>query len=322
MDRNFALEFVRVCEHAAMAAARLQGRGNEKAADHAAVEAMRAAFNTIPFVGTVKIGEGERDEAPMLYIGEKVGNAVGSDCVKFDLAIDPLEGTTVTAKGGANALAVVAVAEDGHFLNAPDTYMRKIAVGKEAYGAISLALPPAANLSNIAKAKQCKVEDLTVVVLDRPRHEELITEIRATGARIKLVDDGDIQAAIATGMPEGTDVLMGIGGAPEGVIAAAALKCIGGDFQGQLYFRNDAERSRASSMGITDLAKIYTRDELAGGEVMFCATGVTDGSMLRGVKYSSSKIATHSIVMRSKTGTIRYIEAMHNLATKPNGLLS
>lgn len=321
MDRNFALEFVRVSESAAMAAAQFRGRGNEKAADHAAVEAMRRAFDTIPFAGTVKIGEGERDEAPMLYIGEKVGSPTNTS-IKLDLAVDPLEGTSLTAKGGANALAVIAAAEDGNFLHAPDTYMDKIAVGKDAKGAISLELSAAENLKNISKAKNCHIKNLTVVILDRPRHENLITEVRSTGARVKLITDGDVQASISTGLEGQVDVMMGIGGAPEGVISAAALQCLGGDFQGRLCFRNENEKSRAKNMGITNLNKIYSIDELASGKVMFCATGVTDGAMLRGVRYGNNKIKTHSLVMRSETKTIRFIEATHDLDNKPTNFLS
>jgi fructose-1,6-bisphosphatase II / sedoheptulose-1,7-bisphosphatase len=318
MDRNFALEFARVTEAAALAAARFMGRGDEKAADHAAVEAMRRSFDTIAFDGTVKIGEGERDEAPMLYIGEKVGN-LSKGTVKLDLALDPLEGTTITAKGGPNALAVIAVANEGCFLHAPDTCMEKIAVGAEAASAISLNATPEENLRNIARAKKCEVRDLTVVIMDRPRHEELILRVRQTGARIWMIGDGDVQAAIATGMPRtGVDVLMGIGGAPEGVIAAAALKCIGGNFQGRLKFRNDEEKRRAKAMGIVDFDKIYTMEELAKGDVMFCGTGVTDGSMLQGVKYFGGAATTHSMVMRSETGTVRFIEAHHNFIRKPN----
>lgn len=317
MDRNFAMEFVRVSEAAALAAARFMGRGNEKAADHAAVEAMRKAFDSIEFSGTVKIGEGERDEAPMLYIGEKVGSAKsGSPCL--DLAIDPLEGTTITAKGGPNALAVIAIAEEGKFLHAPDTYMSKIAVGAQAKDAISLDLSPTENLKNIAKAKKCDVSDLTVVILDRPRHEDLIQEVRTSGARIWMINDGDVQAALATAMPDtGVDVLMGIGGAPEGVIAAAALRCLGGNFQGKLAFRNEHEKKRATKMGIKDLNKTYAIEELAAGRVMFCATGVTDGSMLRGVQFFGGGAKTHSVVMRSETGTIRFIEAHHDFTKKP-----
>lgn len=315
MDRNFAMEFVRVSEAAALASARYMGRGDEKSADHVAVEAMRRAFDMIDFDGTVRIGEGERDEAPMLYIGEKVGKGSGP---KLDLAIDPLEGTTITAKGGPNALSVIAIAADGHFLHAPDTYMEKIATGPEAARGISLDATPAENLREIAKLKKCDIRDLTVMILDRPRHEKLICDVRETGARIWMISDGDVQAAISAGMPDtGVDVLMGTGGAPEGVIAAAAMKCIGGNFQGRLVFRKDEERERARKMGVTDFSKIYERDELAKGNVMFCATGVTNGSMLRGVQFRGGGATTHSMVMRSETGTIRFIEAHHDFTRKP-----
>lgn len=315
MDRNLALEFVRVTEAAALSCARYMGRGDEESADAAAVDAMREALNSIDFSGTVVIGEGERDEAPMLYIGEKVGTGKG---LKLDIALDPLEGTTICARGGTNALAVIAVAAHGHFLGAPDTYMDKIAVGREAIGAIDLNKSPTENLNNVAKAKQCNVEDLTVVILDRPRHEDLITEVRETGARIWLIGDGDISAAIATCMPDsGVDVLLGSGGSPEGVIAAAALRCVGGDIQGRLAFRNDDERARAKRMGIEDLNRIYGIHDLARGDVMFCATGVTRGTLLNGVQFVTGGGAkTHSIVMRSKSGTIRLIETQHHLGLK------
>jgi len=316
MDRNFALEFVRVTEAAALASARFMGRGDEKAADHAAVEAMRKALNTIGFDGTVQIGEGERDEAPMLFIGEKVGRPPGP---KLDLALDPLEGTTICAHGGSNSLSVIAIAEEGNFLHAPDTYMEKIAVGPSARGAINLDLSPTENLKNIARAKRCEVSDLTVIILDRPRHTDLIAEVRKCGARIWLIGDGDVSAAIATCKPEaGVDVLMGIGGAPEGVIAAAALRCVGGDFQGRLKFRNDAERARATKMGVKDLDKIYQINELASGKVMFCATGVTQGNFLDGVRFFAGGAHTHSVVMRSETGTVRYIQAEHRFENKPH----
>lgn len=315
MDRNFALEFVRVTEAAALSCARYMGRGDENGADAAAVEAMRKALNSINFSGTVVIGEGERDEAPMLYIGEKVGIGKGPS---LDIALDPLEGTTICARGLNNSISVIAVAEQGHFLGAPDTYMEKIAVGRDAVGVIDLNKPPAENLKNVAEAKQCNVEDLTVVILDRPRHEKLIAEVRNTGARIWLIGDGDVAAAIATCMPEtGVDVLMGIGGAPEGVIAAAALRCVGGDFQGRLAFRNDEERARASRMGIEDLHRIYGIHDLARGHVMFCATGVTPGTLLNGVRFMRGGAKTHSIVMRSESGTIRFIEAEHHFERKP-----
>jgi fructose-1,6-bisphosphatase class II len=316
MNRNYALEFVRVTEAAALASAHLTGSGDEKAADHAAVEAMRAAMNTIEFDGRVVIGEGERDEAPMLYIGEKVGQGHGT---KLDLALDPLEGTTICANGGNNALSVIAIAEEGNFLHAPDTYMWKIAVGPEAKGAIDLSKTPTENLREIAKAKKMPVNELTVIILDRPRHAELIAEVRALGSRIWLIGDGDVSAAIAAAKPgSGVDVLMGSGGAPEGVIAAAALRCLGGDFQGRLIFRKDDEKKRATAMGISDFNKIYALNDLAKGNVMFCATGVTQGPFLNGVRFVKGGAFTHSIVMRSETGTIRHIEAEHRFETKPN----
>ena len=315
MNRNFALEFVRVTEMAALASARLMGRGDEKAADHAAVEAMRLMLNSIEFDGKVVIGEGERDEAPMLFIGEQVGKGNGP---KLDLALDPLEGTTICARGGSNSLAVIAIAEEGKFLHAPDVYMQKIAVGPSAKGVIDLKATPTQNLISIARAKECHVEDLTVVILDRPRHEALIAEVRGTGARIWLIGDGDVSAAIATCKPDsGVDVLMGSGGAPEGVIAAAALRCMGGDFQGQLIFRRDDERERARKMGIQDFDRIYKIDELAQGHVMFCATGVTQGTFLKGVRFFSGGAKTHSVVMRSESGTVRWIEADHFFDSKP-----
>lgn len=309
------MEFVRVTEAAALESARWMGRGDEKAADHAAVEAMRKMLNSIEFDGTVVIGEGERDEAPMLYIGEKVGKGGGP---KLDLALDPLEGTTICSRGGNNSLAVIAIAEEGKFLHAPDTYMNKIAVGPWARGAIDLKATPTQNLHNIARAKKCHVEDLTVIILDRPRHTDLISEVRKAGARIWLIGDGDVSAAISTCKPDsGVDVLMGSGGAPEGVIAAAALRCMGGDFQGQLAFRNEEEKVRAKKMGVTDLHKIYQIDELAHGKVMFCATGVTQGTFLDGVRFFSGGATTHSVVMRSESGTVRYIEATHHFDRKP-----
>lgn len=317
MDKNLALEMVRVTEAAAILSARLMGRGDEKQADQAAVNAMRRALQTINIRGTVVIGEGERDEAPMLYIGEKVGIWDERD-PEIDIALDPLEGTTITARGDPNALAVIAAADRGNFLNAPDTYMEKIAVGPEAKGVINLKLSPSENLRQIARVKNCEIRDLTVVILDRPKHEELITEVRNAGARIKLIRDGDVSAAIATcRASRGVDVLMGIGGAPEGVLAAAALKCIGGDMQGRLKFRNDDEKRRAEKMGVTDLEKIYTVDELAKGNVVFAATGVTHGDFLKGVVFFGGGATTHSVVMRSETGTVRYIETHHDFKRKP-----
>ncbi|MBI5328881.1 MAG: class II fructose-bisphosphatase [Deltaproteobacteria bacterium] len=318
MDRNLAIEVVRVTEAAALASARLMGRGDEKAADQVAVDAMRKALNSIKMKGTVVIGEGERDEAPMLYIGEKVGCGDGNS-EEIDIALDPLEGTTITATGGPNALSVIAIAQKGNFLHAPDTYMEKIAVGPEAKGAIDLNKTPTENLHNIADCKNVNIEDLTVIILHRPRHKELIDEVRKAGARIKLIPDGDVSAAIATAKEEsGVDVLMGIGGAPEGVIAAAALRCVGGDMQGKLKPRNDDEITRAKRMGIKDINRIYRIDELAKDDVMFAATGVTDGDFLRGVRFFGGGAETHSVVMRSKTRTIRYITATHHFENKPN----
>jgi fructose-1,6-bisphosphatase class II len=315
MDRNLALEFVRVTEAAALSAARWVGRGDENAADHAAVESMRRAFDSMQIDATIVIGEGERDEAPMLYIGEKVGKGGP----KIDIACDPLEGTSITAKGGSEALAVIAAAEHGNFLHAPDTYMKKLAVGPAARGVIDINETPTWNLQRIAKAMHKKVEDLTVIILDRPRHEDLIGEVRQAGACIRLIGDGDVSAAIATAdAGTGVDVLMGTGGAPEGVIAAAALRCLGGEIQGILQFRKDDERARARAMGITDEKRVYGMDDLAKGNVMFIATGVTNGSYLRGVRYTPYGATTHSIVMRSQTGTIREITSRHHFATKPN----
>ena len=314
MDRNLALETVRVTEAAALAASRLMGRGDERAADQAAVNAMREALNGLSISGTVMIGEGERDEAPMLYIGEKVGSG-GPD---IDIALDPLEGTTITAKGGYNALAVIAMAGKGGFLNAPDTYMEKIAVGAGLPDdLVDLDAAPGENLRNLAKAKQMDVADLVVCVLDRPRHNEIIAKVREAGARIMLIGDGDVSGVIATSRPgSGVDLYMGTGGAPEGVLAAAALRCIGGQFQGRLVFRTDDERSRAQRMGITDYDRKYTLHELASGDVMFAATGVTDGSMLKGVRRFHGGATTQSMIMRSKSGTVRIIDAQHNFRRK------
>ncbi len=315
LDRNLALEVVRVTEAAALAASRLMGRGDEKAADQAAVDAMRKALNSLAIDGTVVIGEGERDEAPMLYIGEKVGQGGP----RVDIALDPLEGTTITAKGGPNALAVIAMAEQGGFLNAPDVYMDKIAVGGGLpEGVVDLDNSPETNLKNLAKAKGVEIADLVTCILDRPRHAELIAKVREAGARIMLISDGDVSGVIATSSAgSGVDLYMGSGGAPEGVLAAAALRCIGGQIQGRLLFRNDDERGRAARLGVKDLTKKYTILELAKGDVMFAATGVTDGSMLKGIRRFPGGSSTHSIVMRSKTGTVRVIEATHNHRVKP-----
>tara|TARA_B100000925_G_scaffold24455_1_gene16587 strand:+ start:1392 stop:2345 length:954 start_codon:yes stop_codon:yes gene_type:complete len=315
MDRNFALEFVRVTEMAAIASARLMGRGDEKAADQAAVDAMRAILDSIEFEGTVVIGEGERDEAPMLYIGEKVGSGNGP---KLDIALDPLEGTTVCALGLPNSISVMAIAEEGQFLNAPDTYMEKIAVGPKGKGSVDLRETPGENLGRLAEARKCRIQDLTAVILNRPRHEEIIEQVRKAGARIHLIGDGDVAAAISCAMPDtGIDILFGTGGAPEGVIAAAALRCIGGEIQGRLRPRNQSEIDRMEKMGITDPNKIYQTNELASGNVMFAATGVTTGKFLQGVRFTPWGARTSSMVMRSSSGTIRHIEADHHFDRKP-----
>jgi fructose-1,6-bisphosphatase II / sedoheptulose-1,7-bisphosphatase len=315
MERNLALEAVRVTEAAAIAASRWMGRGDEKAADQAAVDAMRQALNGLEIEGTVVIGEGERDEAPMLYIGEKVGKGGP----KFDIALDPLEGTTITAKGGNNAMAVIAMAEGGNFLNAPDVYMDKIGVGGGLpKGVVDIDRSPAENFASLAKAKGKSINDMVACILDRPRHADLIKAVRDAGARIQLISDGDVSGVIATAQPNsGIDIYLGSGGAPEGVLAAAALRCIGGFFQGRLIFRNDDEKQRAARFGIKDFNRKYDLLELAKGDVMFAATGVTDGTMLRGVRYFAGGIETHSMVMRSKTGTVRKISATHNVERKP-----
>ncbi len=316
MDRNLALEVVRVTEAAALAASRLVGRGDKVEADQVAVDAMRDALNSLHMKGCVVIGEGERDEAPMLYIGEEVGDGKGPE---IDIALDPLEGTDITAIGGPNALAVVAMTDKGGFLNAPDVYMKKIAVGPSVDPAVlDLDAPIGDVLAKVAKEKGGSIEELMVCILDRPRHEDLIRDVRATGARINLIGDGDVSAIIATTDPDtGIDLYVGSGGAPEGVLAAAALQCIGGSMLAQLVFRNDDEIARAEKWGITDLNRIYATDDLAKGDnVMFAATGVTDGSMLRGVRRYAGGAKTSSIVMRSKSGTVRRIEATHNLNRK------
>ena len=315
MDRNLALEAVRVTEAAALAASKLMGRGDEKMADQAAVDAMRTSLNSLNIEGTVVIGEGERDEAPMLYIGEKVGMGGGP---KIDIALDPLEGTTITAKGLPNSLAVMAMAEHGGFLNAPDVYMDKIAVGGGLpEGIVDLDKSVAQNLGDLAKAKKVDVNDLVVCILDRPRHSELIAKVREAGARIMLIGDGDVSGVIATSTGDsGIDIYMGSGGAPEGVLAAAALRAIGGQIQGRLLFRNDDEKARAKKWGITDLNRKYSMTDMAKGDVMFAATGVTSGSMLKGVRRFHNGAETHSIVMRSKTGTVRWVSAHHNFSVK------
>ncbi|MBS1111416.1 MAG: fructose,6-bisphosphatase, class [Anaeromyxobacteraceae bacterium] len=318
MDRNLALEGVRITEAAALASARFMGRGDHNAADHAATEAMRGAFNDLDVNGEVVIGEGERDEAPMLYIGERVGRAVAGG-LEIEIAVDPLEGTNLCATGAANAISVIAMGPRGSLLRAPDTYMEKIAVGPDARGVVDLTRPVTANLRAVADALGKYVEDLTVVILERPRHERLIREVREAGARIRLIGDGDVSAAINTCLPDtGIDMLIGIGGAPEGVISAAALRCMGGDIQGKLRYRNDAERERARSMGIDDVEKVFRIDEMARGDVMFASTGVTNGDFLKGVRFTGDGARTHSVVMRSRTGTVRYIETEHHFLQKPN----
>lgn len=315
MDRNLALEVVRVTEAAALAASLQMGRGDERMADQVAVDAMRNALNSLDIAGTVVIGEGERDEAPMLFIGEEVGTGDGP---KIDIALDPLEGTTITAKGLTNSLAVIAMAEHDGFLNSPDVYMEKIAVGGGLpEGVVDIDKEPAENLANLAKAKGVDVEDVVVCILDRPRHQELIKKVRDAGARIMLITDGDVSGVMATSEEaSGVDIYLGSGGAPEGVLAAAALRCIGGQMQGRLIFRNDDERARAERCGITDFDRKYDLLDLAGGDVMFAATGVTNGTMLNGVRRFSGGAKTHSLVMRSKTGTVRYVEAEHNFNRK------
>jgi fructose-1,6-bisphosphatase II / sedoheptulose-1,7-bisphosphatase len=313
LDRVLVLEMVRVTEAAAIAAAKLIGHGDEKAADAAAVEAMRIALNDLYMDGTIVIGEGERDEAPMLYIGEKVGSAIGKG-PKIDIAVDPLEGTTITAKAGPNALAVLAVAEHGNLLNAPDVYMDKLAVGP-GYpdGIIDLNKSATENVVAVAAAKGVPANEIIVCVLDRPRHEKLIAELRALGCGIMLIPDGDVAGVIATTNPDTLiDIYMGSGGAPEGVLAAAALRCVGGQFKGRLLFRNDDERARARQWGITDLDYVYDLTELAKGDCIFAATGVTDGSLLDGVKrLRNGTMTTHTVVMRASSGTVRWVKGEH-----------
>lgn len=316
LDRVLVLEMVRVTEAAAIAASKMVGRGDEKAADHAAVEAMRAAFNELDFDGTVVIGEGERDEAPMLYIGEKVGCGIGTG-PKIDIALDPLEGTTITAKAGPNALAVLAIAEEGGLLNAPDVYMDKIAIGPGYEdGLVGLDRTPTENIKALAKAKGVAPGEIIACVLDRPRHEKLISELRALGCGIMLIPDGDVAGVIAVTNPDTTiDIYMGSGGAPEGVLAAAALKCVGGQFQGRLLFRNDDEKARARKWGVTELDRIYKLDDLVKGDAIFAATGVTDGSLLEGVKRRANGcMTTESVVMRASSRTVRWVKGEHHKA--------
>ena len=311
-DRNLALELVRVTEAAALAASRWVGRGDKNGADGAAVDAMRTVLATVPMDGIVVIGEGEKDEAPMLYNGEMVGDG---STPQTDVAVDPIDGTTLTALGRANAIAVIAVSERGTMFNpGPCVYMHKIAVGPEAAGSIDITATASQNLRWVAKAKGESVRDLTVVILDRPRHDDLIAEVRSTGARVKLISDGDIFGAIATAWPDaGVDVLLGTGGTPEGVTAAAALKCMGGEIQGLLAPRNDAERKEALALGY-DLDRVLTTNDLVtGNNCFFAATGVTDGELLRGVRYEHGGARTQSLVMRSKSGTVRMIDARHRI---------
>jgi fructose-1,6-bisphosphatase II / sedoheptulose-1,7-bisphosphatase len=315
LDRVLVLEMVRVTEAAAIAASKLVGRGDEKAADAAAVEAMRAALNELYMDGTVVIGEGERDEAPMLFIGEKVGSAPGAG-PKIDIALDPLEGTTICAKAGPNSLAVLAIAEEGNLLNAPDVYMDKIAVGPGyPEGVIDLDRSVTDNIAAIAAAKGVAPNEVIACVLDRPRHEKMIAELRSLGCGVVLIGDGDVAGVIATTNPDTTiDVYMGSGGAPEGVLACAALRCVGGQFKGRLLFRNEDERARARKWGITDLDKQYDISELAKGDVIFAATGVTDGSLLAGVKrLQGGKMTTESVVMRASSGTVRWVRGEHRM---------
>jgi fructose-1,6-bisphosphatase II / sedoheptulose-1,7-bisphosphatase len=315
LERSLSLELGRVTEAAAIAAYKLVGCGDEKAADQVAVDAMRTALNTLDIDGTVVIGEGERDEAPMLFIGENVGTGKGP---KVDIALDPLEGTTLTAKAMPNALTVVAIAEGGSLLHAPDVYMDKIAIGAGyPAGLVDLDASPSDNLKAIAKAKGIDVSEVTACVLDRPRHMEMIEEIRTLGAKIQLITDGDVAGIIhTTDGATGIDIYLGQGGAPEGVLAAAALRCIGGQMEARLVFRNDDERGRATRIGITDFDRKYSMEELASGDVMFAATGVTNGSMLDGIRVTGDRVASHTIVMRSSTGTVRWIRADHRLKGK------
>ena len=313
LDRVLVMEMVRVTEAAAVAASKLVGRGDEKAADAAAVEAMREAFDHLAIDGTVVIGEGERDEAPMLFIGEKVGGAPGTG-PKIDIALDPLEGTTITAKAGPNALAVLAAAEEGCLLNAPDVYMEKLAVGPGyPAGVIDLAKGATENVRAVAAAKGVQPNEIIVCVLDRPRHAALIAELRALGCGIQLIPDGDVAGVIAVTDPDTTiDLYMGSGGAPEGVLAAAALRCVGGQFNGRLIFRNDDERLRTRKWGIEDLDRIYQLEDLAKGDCIFAATGVTDGSLLQGVKHlKGGRMTTESVVMRASSGTVRWVRGEH-----------
>ncbi|WP_227937006.1 class II fructose-bisphosphatase [Alkalihalobacillus deserti] len=317
MERSLSMELVRVTEAAALASGRWMGRGNKDEADRAATEAMRDVFDTIPMKGTVVIGEGEMDEAPMLYIGEKLGNGYGS---RVDVAVDPLEGTNIVASGQWNALAVLAIADHGNLLHAPDMYMDKIAVGPESVGKVDINAPVLDNLKAVAKAKNKDIEDLVVSILYRERHEKMIHEIRQAGARIKLMSDGDVAAALNTAFGDtGVDIMLGSGGAPEGVIAAVGLKCLGGELQGKLLPANDEELERCKKMGIADVNKVLLMDDLvAGDDCIFAATGVTDGELLKGVRYHGSAATTQSLVMRAKSGTVRFVDGKHSMKKKPD----
>jgi len=319
MDRNLALNLVRVTECAALNSSNYLGKGDKNKADQAAVDGMRRMFDTLNINGVVVIGEGEMDEAPMLYIGEEIGSPSKS-AINVDIAVDPLDGTNAVAKGLSNAISVVSVAPRGTLLHAPDMYMDKIAVGPEAYGKVSLNMTVEENLTSLSKALNKNIEDITVTMLDRDRHEDLVRKIRKMGARIKLFQDGDVEAAIATCIPDsGVDILMGAGGAPEGVLAASALKCMGGYFEGRLMPSNDEEERRCHEMGITDIDKILSISDLVkSDEVFFAATGVSNGEFLKGVTYHGNNMAkTYSVVMRSETGTVRFVEAWHRLDKKP-----
>ncbi|MFJ5624737.1 class II fructose-bisphosphatase [Peribacillus loiseleuriae] len=317
MERSLSMELVRVTEAAALASARWMGRGKKEEADEAATQSMRDVFDTIPMKGTVVIGEGEMDEAPMLYIGEKLGTGYGP---RVDVAVDPLEGTNIVAAGTWNALTVIAIADHGNLLHAPDMYMEKIAVGPKAVGLIDINAPVIENLRAVAKAKNKDIEDLVVSILNRERHEKTIQEIRDSGARIKLVEDGDVAAAINTAFEEtGVDIMFGSGGAPEGVLAAVALKCLGGELQGKLLPQSEEELIRCKKMGIEDVNQVLRMEDLVrGDDAIFAATGVTDGELLKGVQYKGNMGTTHSIVMRAKSGTVRFIEGEHSLKKKPD----
>ncbi|WP_096437653.1 class II fructose-bisphosphatase [Alteribacter populi] len=318
MERSLSMELVRVTEAAALASARWMGRGNKDSADLAATEAMRDVFDTVPMKGTVVIGEGEMDEAPMLYIGERLGNGYGS---RVDVAVDPLEGTNIVASGEWNALAVIAIADKGNLLHAPDMYMDKIAVGPEAVGKVDIDAPVIDNLNAVAKAKNKDIEDLVVAILKRERHAKKIQEIREAGARIKLMNDGDVAAALNTAFEEdtGVDMLIGSGGAPEGVLAAVGLKCLGGEIQGKLLPQTEEELSRCKKMGIADINRVLQMDDLVSGDdCIFAATGVTDGELLKGVRYRGHTGRTQSMVMRAKSGTVRFVDGKHSLKKKPD----